>query len=260
LIAKKWNDPEFNPLTRVSSCHELFSESIDCSYVNVANMSRATPEKVEDLFTTMRANLLRIISLWEQSGQGDGGLDMVLENDVRFGNLTDRPRRALDSRKSFLNGKGPYHLYFWEVADEHQLLGSALQRIADTASAPDANSIGNVSGSNSVAGTSVRKSIEESNPRRRGRDHDVDDGAESFRMLACAISSFSNEAKLDRAQVERAHIRQRIETLEDKQREYRRLFHERGDTFFQQESERIQEDIASLKEELTQKNVLSTPT
>ena len=46
--------------------------------------------------------------------------------------LVRRPARALETRAAFLNGRPPYLLYFWEVADCHQLLQSSLQRLSDS--------------------------------------------------------------------------------------------------------------------------------
>ena len=105
----------------------------------------------------MRPELLCIITRWEQSGQGEGGRDPQQEgveevqqgddgDDESFfmsqatdddslvtrdniGGLTGRPNRALQSRAAFLNGRPSYVLYFWEIADAHQLLQSSLQRL-----------------------------------------------------------------------------------------------------------------------------------
>ena len=47
-----------------------------CSHDLVAGMTPATPQKIEDTLTLMRVRVLRIISRWEQSGQGEGGTDI----------------------------------------------------------------------------------------------------------------------------------------------------------------------------------------
>jgi hypothetical protein len=52
-----------------------------------------------------------------------------------------RPPRALQSQAAFLNGRPSYLLYYWKVADAHQLLQSSLQRLHnDIAGACDASS------------------------------------------------------------------------------------------------------------------------
>jgi hypothetical protein len=45
--------------------------------------------------------------------------------------LSGRPAPACHCKivASFLNGKPSYLLYFWELADAHQLLQSSLQRL-----------------------------------------------------------------------------------------------------------------------------------
>ncbi len=90
------------------------------------------------------------------SGQGDGGRQnedgsTVDENGsstsieieelaptAMLGNLCNQPPRALDNRAAFLNRRPSYSLYFWDVADTHQLLASFLQRLSDNAGASSA--------------------------------------------------------------------------------------------------------------------------
>jgi hypothetical protein len=111
----------------------------------------------------MKTELVRMITNWEQSGQGDGGtapprrrpaaswednfsdddddtLTVVEDLPPTFGNLTGRSAQAMDQRENFLDGRNPYLLIFWEVADKHQLLSVALQRLSDSVSAADASS------------------------------------------------------------------------------------------------------------------------
>jgi len=144
-----------------------------CSHDLVAGMTPATPQKIEDTLTLMRVRVLRIISRWEQSGQGEGGTDIQdeelpdhvnveanddddshaassLGNDRRqrspssssspltvWGGLSGRPARDLQSRSAFLNGEPSYLLYFWEVIDSYQLLQSSLQRLSNNVGAAD---------------------------------------------------------------------------------------------------------------------------
>jgi hypothetical protein len=120
----------------------------------------------------MRTDLLSIIRDWEKSGQGEGGSteedkeddfdideEQQEEADVSMmstsslasnsrvrhgtngtiGGLRNRPARALHLRQSFLNGRPSYLLYFWEVADSHQLLQSSLQCLTEGTGAADAS-------------------------------------------------------------------------------------------------------------------------
>jgi hypothetical protein len=106
----------------------------------------------------MRSQLLRIIQNWERSGQGEGGgrhdgdddgeLEEVCEDitattSESFGSLsqTHRPVCALQNGAAFSPvGKPSYLLYFWESANRHQLLHSALQRLDSNVAASDASS------------------------------------------------------------------------------------------------------------------------
>ena len=53
-----------------------------CLYEQVQALSPATPQKIQDLLTFMQSDVLWIISRWEQSGQGKGGMDEVEINDA----------------------------------------------------------------------------------------------------------------------------------------------------------------------------------
>ena len=54
---------------------------MDCSYALVAGLAPAASQRIEDCFTLMRSDRLRIITRWEQSGRGEGGRDQD-EDDV----------------------------------------------------------------------------------------------------------------------------------------------------------------------------------
>jgi hypothetical protein len=83
VISELWNSPDFNPVAPASECHVDFVSATVCSYEQVQALSRATPQKIQDLFIFMQSDLLRIISTrWEQSGQGEGGMDEVEDDDA----------------------------------------------------------------------------------------------------------------------------------------------------------------------------------
>jgi hypothetical protein len=82
--------------------------------------------------------MLRMSASTMISSTGEGSYD----NDsphTNIGSLHARPRRALQSRAAFLNGRPSYLLYFWKVADSHQLLQSSLQRLTSNTGAVDAS-------------------------------------------------------------------------------------------------------------------------
>ena len=85
----------------------------------------------------------------ERSGQGEGATDETASDaesaggsvvgDTVLGGLQGRRARALENRAAFLYGRPSYLLYFWEIADRHQLLQSTLQRLRDSVGASDAS-------------------------------------------------------------------------------------------------------------------------
>ena len=140
LIADRWNDENFNPVVPSFMVHEDFRCPTDCAFEFVKEMTPATGEKVRDVISHMRANLNRIISNWEQSGQGDSGHLPDNGEANQHGNLQNRSAAALDSRASFLGAGHPsYLLVLWEIADTHQILQHTLQRLSVGVCASDAS-------------------------------------------------------------------------------------------------------------------------
>jgi hypothetical protein len=151
LIAARWNSDTFDPVVPASDVHEDFLEATDCSHAMVDHMTPATATKVKDLISQMRSDLTRIIQRWEQSGQGDGGsLDEITTNDEidgddvainrEFGALAGRTALALENRAGFLKHLPPYLLILWEMADQHQILYSTLDRLDSAVGAANASS------------------------------------------------------------------------------------------------------------------------
>lgn len=147
IIAAKWNDPDFNPVSRVSTCHVDFATPMDLSHSTVASLVPADPIGVQNRLSSIRVSLLRIIERWEQSGQGDGGRndDGEGEPSSQWGKLEGRPQEALDNRENFLGGNPSWYLYIWEITDTYQLLDSTLQRLSASVGAPSANDVSSVS-------------------------------------------------------------------------------------------------------------------
>ncbi len=124
-------------------------------------------------------DLLLIMRRWEQSGQGEGGTDNLDDDeeqheerweevalsdgavsDRNLGSLSGQPARALQSRGAFLNRKPAYLLYFWDIANSHQLLCLSQQCLSDVTGASDAAS--------AMPSSHQRK-------RRRGQEDDDND-------------------------------------------------------------------------------------
>ena len=248
LIADRWNDEHFNPVAPSSNCHEDFLATTDCSHSRVAMMMRAAPQKVEDILTSMRSNLLRIIQNWERSGQGEGGRHEPVGDDPeeliifdttsdRFGSLSSRSACALQNRSAFLCGKPSYLLYFWELADQHQFLQSALQRLDDDLAASDAASAPSVSSSS------------HSTRRRQREDPQLSEGSGDIVALSQSIRFLAQSEDV-------RQVRRRIGELQDQARNYRRMYAEDDDPssararFYHDEAQAIALEVASLQEQL----------
>jgi hypothetical protein len=272
VIADLWNSPDFNPVAPPSDCHLDFHTATNCSYEEVAGLSRATPQRIEDIFTSMRSDLTRIIRRWEQSGQGEGGLDNSDEEErgseprdddatgADFGCLGGRPACALQTRAAFLYGRPSYLLYFWEVADNHQLLSSSLQCLSNGSGAADAASAVSVAPSSS----SQRRKRRE----REDSEHDYNNSVamRPFVHSLQEIAASQCKSTLDRAK-DRRHERQlqndtqtfrRKAELLDLARSYRKLHAElntsdersaRLSAFYVSEGKIIDDEIRQLEQQ-----------
>jgi hypothetical protein len=81
VIAQKWNDPTFNPKTKISSCHDDFCVEHDLSHVEVAHIVPADSVGIKNRLSSIRSVLLRMIQNWEESGQGDGGRRRIIDTE-----------------------------------------------------------------------------------------------------------------------------------------------------------------------------------
>ncbi len=111
--------------------HADFSNPIHIPHSRVAALSPATPDKVQEKFSSMNDNLVHIVQNWECSGQGDGGIDVENDGDEDgdFGQLSNRSRGALCTRSGYLGTNQPYLLYLWEMLNKHQLLCTAFTEL-----------------------------------------------------------------------------------------------------------------------------------
>jgi hypothetical protein len=259
LIANKWNDKDCNPVAAVSDCHEDFAVPTNCAHSEVATLMPGVPQKVEDSLASIRSNLISIITDWERSGQGERGRhagsdeegdpdgnDYIIwdTNSARFGSLSTRTRSecALQSRAAFLCGKPSYLLYFWELADRHQLLQSALQRLDDDVGALDASSTPSATSSSHQATDNPRRQQRQSEDRQPAMQGGIFELSQSI----CFVSKAEDDRQL----------RRRIAELQDQSRSYRRMLAECDDPnsararFYQDKVEQSAHEIASLQEPL----------
>ena len=80
VVSDIWNSPELNLVAPALECHSNFQSATICLYEQVEGLCPATPQRMDDEFTPMRSDVLRIITRWEQSEQGEGGMDVEDEH------------------------------------------------------------------------------------------------------------------------------------------------------------------------------------
>jgi hypothetical protein len=273
VIADLWNSPDFNPVAPPSDCHLDFHTATNCSYEEVAGLSPATPQRIEDIFTSMRSDLSanyqtvgaeRARRRWtgrtpiEEERESEPRDDDATGAD--FGCLGGRPARALQTRAAFLYGRPSYLLYFWEVADNHQLLSSSLQCLSNGSGAADAASAVSVAPSSS----SQRRKRRE----REDSEHDYNNSVamRPFVHSMQEIAASQRKSTLDQAK-DRRHERQlqnetqtfrRKAELLDLARSYRKLHAElntsnersaRLSAFYVSEGKIIDDEIRQLEQQ-----------
>ena len=201
-----WNSRNFKAVAPPSTCHIDFQTATDSSFEVVSALQAGTSQKIQDIFASLCSNLLRIIQNWERSGQGEGGTDETNSDaesggcavgDVVMGVLQGQPACALESRAACLYGRPLYLLYFWEIADHHQLLQSSLQQLSESVwciSASTAPSAINVN-----CTPSCRRRREESAARMQDDDKDEEAASALVQPLIQSIRDFAKDE--DRQQV-----------------------------------------------------------
>jgi hypothetical protein len=139
-----------------------------------------------------------------------------------IGSLGGRPARALQSRASFLNGRPPYLLYFWEVADTHQLLQSSLQRLSSGIGASDASCAPSTSADGMIGSSRARK-----------RRQDVADESSVLPLVQSIqeLAECQRQLLLDRGK-DRRH-----EQELDQQREVSRTREQKSERIFRRQAE-----------------------
>lgn len=130
LISTKWNDPNFNPsMNDYYLSHDLFDpqEPLDLSYSTVQGMGTLTPSKAYEKYRKSASQLALVKSKHEQSGMGTGARGIHDSDEVDEDG--DFVVGGGNDRSNFLDKFSPAILYLWEIAEEHELLKSVLQKI-----------------------------------------------------------------------------------------------------------------------------------
>jgi hypothetical protein len=257
IIASKWNDPDFNPVTVVSTCHVDFATSIDLSHSTVASLVPADAIGVQNRLSSIRVSLLRIIERWEQSGQGDGGRNEDEEGEVNsssWGRLEGRSQEALDNRENFLGGNASWYLYFWEMTDKYQLLDSTLQRLSESVGAPGAGDL-------SVVSRARRPTEVRIDPNRSPPDGGGDSLDGSTDNLYGILRTLVTTSELDRVAARDLQVQQELATRElqiqkrcqevrDQMDEYEEKYELTGKQFYTKVLARKTTELETLEEEL----------
>jgi hypothetical protein len=71
VVSDMWNSPDFNPVAPALECHSDLQSATICLHEQVDGLCPAKPQRIEDVFTSIQSDLLRIITRWEQSRQGE---------------------------------------------------------------------------------------------------------------------------------------------------------------------------------------------
>lgn len=86
------------------------------------------------------------------------------QHQRNIGSLERRPACALQTQAVFLNGRPSYVLYFWEIADNHQLLNLSLQLLKNSTGASDASCAASSAASTSGAGSRRKRRHQDDPP------------------------------------------------------------------------------------------------
>jgi hypothetical protein len=117
------------------------------------------PEECKKRFADSRAKLIKIISKWELSGNGFG---QRAPDDEEYGHMGTEELEAGDNRANFLDSMTKEHiLYFWHLADRHELLKNVLNVICATSSADSENYQTTSEGSSASAVATARRKTNE---------------------------------------------------------------------------------------------------
>jgi hypothetical protein len=106
LLANKWNDNYFSSETvLMQEVHSDFAVSDIILHSEVANLTPATAEKVEDNWSSIILEMNRCIANWQKSGQGEGGIsDVDNVSDCEFGSLSNHLQHALATLHTYFKG------------------------------------------------------------------------------------------------------------------------------------------------------------
>jgi hypothetical protein len=177
-----------------------------------------------------------------------------------FGVLTGRPSLALQTRAAFLGGKAPYHLYYWEVIDAHQLLQSGLKQLSSEVGVADAFDVPTTTPARSTALTSTPAS---STPKIHQRIENLQSEilAEEVSKMSKSLTSLAESQLLLVQERKIKRLEARKDRLANQASNYNRMLLELDESnpkrqkleeLYSSEVCRINMMIASIEDELEQ--------
>jgi hypothetical protein len=107
LLADKWNDKDFEPETvSLPEVHSVFALSDINLHLEVADLTPATAENVEDKWSWMILEMNCCIANGQKSGEGEGGINGAdNEHNHEFGSLANQSQHALASCQQFFKDR-----------------------------------------------------------------------------------------------------------------------------------------------------------
>jgi len=118
-----------------------------CIELKGSEAPQSTPDKIKEKVAHVRCEIMEMVDRWERSGNGEG---QRAQDSQDFGHIvedqlwlapgshaTDPAPTYMDgdNRRNFLNGKGSYLLYMWQVWDESQIFNRVMSIIPSASSA-----------------------------------------------------------------------------------------------------------------------------
>ena len=145
LIAAKWNDTDFYlKSVKYPHLHSDFAAQMSCDHRDVSDMGLLTPEKAKERFLKLKMQVVTVRTKWLASGNGEGMMRRRVSSSEQssqsdgsrevWGEFSQYDRDdCIDAndKKNFLNGYSPSVLYFWERAEESDLLENVCQQLSE---------------------------------------------------------------------------------------------------------------------------------
>ena len=171
LLSDKWNDEDYTCCTIAITgpAKDDFAVPIVIDHTQVQKFKKATAAFIKEKIADIIRDVVRIESNWKKSGEGEGSLKTVDEDDYEYdedgefddGNNSDADSStliqsvavnaggssssaAIDLSEKAKYAKNSYLLYWWYMLDTNQLMKSSRQRLVDTVATGQHSSLSKV--------------------------------------------------------------------------------------------------------------------